>query len=699
MRLTLRTLLAWIDGLLEPADRTALGDKVASSAVAPVLVERIRGVVERGPLPAPEPTARGFAGDANTAAEYLDNVLPPERIEEFERVCIDSDLHLAEVAACHQLLADAARNPGLLDALDDAGRGRLLAALRQRVADADAAAVAVEGGAVRPVPRRLPPPRRASAAAWLSAAAALLLLAGLGGVLVWSLSKPEPRTVARVDPPVVPETAPVADPPPAVDVPGDAGDGTAAADTAVAADPEPAATEPAAAAEPDAAAVAGTDPAETTPAEAMADEVAIDVAVPADTSVPQGDALAIAAPAPRPRPPAVAGDAAAAAVPPRPPLPASSSSSGVILRRGPDDAWVLHDDSIPLGPGEEVVVPAACAAEIELDGVIVRLRPATRALISKDDDGLARLTLESGRAVIVSRDRAARIGLTAGGLAGVVESGLERPLGIEVAGRREGGRVGLTAGVFATGPVVWRHLGTRAAAGTTSDLPAGGGMAWDDVDPATARILPAVAEPAWLVDPGISRVDRAAGAELAERLAATPTAEVLAAMATDVRAEHRMVAAVTLAVLGDYEPLARQLCSGAPRTTLYEGQWAALESLGVPLALARGADSAAAWDAALVAEAPAGRGADLAAMSRGFDEVALAGGAAADLVAALESADLAVRRFAFRALREAVPDRDAASRYRPDRPPTLRRDGVSWWRGQLEQGRIGAAGTSDATAP
>lgn len=705
MRLTLRTLLAWIDGLLEPADRTALGEKVGASSVAPVLVERIRGVVERGPLPAPEPTARGFAGDANTAAEYLDNVLPAERIEEFERVCIDSDLHLAEVAACHQLLADVARNPNLLDSLDDAGRRRLLDVLRQRVSDADAAAATVTTGtATRTVVRRPVPARPASAAAWLSAAAALLLLAGLGTALVWSLWKPSSRQVARNERPVAEQPAAAAEPPAAVDAAPPADGAAVAADVAVVDEPEPAVEEPRPPAEtepsdPPADAVVDAEPAGAMAGDAMESEVALDVAVPADTSVPQGDALAIAAPAPRPRPPLAAGGAAADAAPSRPPLPAPSSGTGVLLRRAADGGWTLHDGSAAIGPGEELVVPAACAAEIEIDGVIVRLLPATRALVSRDDDGLVRLTLESGRVAMLSRDPAARIGITAGGLAGVVETGLDRPLGVEVLGRRGGGRVGLAAGVFTTGPVVWRHVGTLAAAGATSDLPAGGGLVWDDVDPASARMLPAVEEPRWLVDTGISRVDRAAALVLAERLAADPPAEVLERMATDVRAEHRMAAAATLAVLGDYEPLARQLCSGEPRTALYEAQWAALEAVGVPLAIARGGDSAAAWDAALAAVAPAGTSEQLAAMSRGYDGAALMSGAAAELVTALDASDLAVRRFAFRALREALPDRDAASRYRPDRPPTLRRDGIAWWRGQLEQGRIGAGGTPDAPAP
>ena len=104
MRLTLRTLLAYLDEILEAEDAQELQQKIQESEVASQLVHRIRHVVGQLSGDAPSLRAEGLGKDANSVAEYLDNTLPPEKIAEFERICLESDDHLAEVAACHQIL-------------------------------------------------------------------------------------------------------------------------------------------------------------------------------------------------------------------------------------------------------------------------------------------------------------------------------------------------------------------------------------------------------------------------------------------------------------------------------------------------------------------------------------------------------------------------------------------------------------------
>jgi hypothetical protein len=104
MRLTLRTLLAYLDDLLEPAQAKELGAKIQESEMAAELIMKIRDVIRKRRLSAPLVNGPGCDMDANIVAEYLDNTLPPEAVGDLEKICLESDLHLAEVAACHQIL-------------------------------------------------------------------------------------------------------------------------------------------------------------------------------------------------------------------------------------------------------------------------------------------------------------------------------------------------------------------------------------------------------------------------------------------------------------------------------------------------------------------------------------------------------------------------------------------------------------------
>ena len=104
MRLTLRTMLAYLDDILDPEDAQQLGKKITESDFASDLVYRTLNSKRRTNLTAPRLDGTGIGSDPNSVAEYLDNTLDESRIPEFERICLESEMHLGEVASCHSIL-------------------------------------------------------------------------------------------------------------------------------------------------------------------------------------------------------------------------------------------------------------------------------------------------------------------------------------------------------------------------------------------------------------------------------------------------------------------------------------------------------------------------------------------------------------------------------------------------------------------
>ncbi|MFN4261431.1 MAG: HEAT repeat domain-containing protein [Gemmataceae bacterium] len=104
MRVNLRTLLAYLDDSLEPAETRRIGQLVAENAEAQRLIQRIRDVGARRRVGTPPATGPGAKLDVNTIAEYLDGVLSDDRQAEVEAIALSDETYLAELISCHQIL-------------------------------------------------------------------------------------------------------------------------------------------------------------------------------------------------------------------------------------------------------------------------------------------------------------------------------------------------------------------------------------------------------------------------------------------------------------------------------------------------------------------------------------------------------------------------------------------------------------------
>jgi len=754
MRLTLRTLLAWMDGVLPPAAAEELAGKVEASPAAQVLADRIRGLVDGAERP-PAPAGPDLASEVNAVAEYLDNALDPDALADFERECLASDVRLAEVAACHRLLAET-------KALTRQAVPRLEKPPAPTATPRPSDRLPWDASSVASRPRAAETPATPWAS-WLLAVAATLLLVVLAGLFGWSVVRDRARRA--VPPPVnvvvapggtdagqpvqprrpdgPPEDNPVAlasrpAPPPA------------SRDQA----PDVAATPPVARpAEPLEPGTTMAPPPAPPPEPGKPDRAAtVGQPLAIEVTVPFGGALAIGAP--RPRPPAGAGAPPAgppmAAPDDTPPAPAPptedppGADSRVKVVAGPPllhlDLAANADDLsgwLAAPSGRAVSLPARVVAAgfagasssaaalsagggaggtvVAFDGLELTLRPGSHVTLARGD---AAAPLHVGvlfGAIAIAGQGSVLV--EAGDVAGIATLGPGGPLGVELQLVLPPGADPATSPatrianlVTATAPVAWRQTARDggppdpplAGLPVEGALPPRSRVEWTDRDPAAVAVDMAGSIPPWVTGGWpADRLDRAVAAELSARLLPdAPAAAPLEMLAQSPREEVRVAAAATLATLGDYRPLARLLCAEEPPDALREGRWQELEAATVPLSLARGPNAAAALGDSLAAEGPPGRGEDLLRLARGFGDEELAAGADAWLVVALDDPRLVIRRYAIKNLHEITGvDRADRLRYRADRNAGLRKDGVSWWRSRQERGLVSRQPGADPPRP
>ncbi|QDT18123.1 hypothetical protein [Alienimonas californiensis] len=458
MRLTLRTLLAYLDDQLSPSEMQEIGAKLKDAPAARELAERAKETIRRRRLGVPgDPGAGGDAGaptpdvaalDPNEVAAYLDNALPPERVAAVEQVCLNDDAHLAEVAAGHQILTQVLSEPV---AVPPTLASRLAGLAPAAAADPDVAAhpsrpahqsspnmAAVPAGPRSEgfeagLPEHLRKHTRRSWG-WVPYAAAALLAAIWLGSL--ALDEDMLRGWAGGADPANPDatglpSAAVADAENAAEVDDPAGDAAGEAGDAVdASAARLAAAEAAAAAvvaadtaadEAEAVRLADTMPVDPPPPEAGAGPVAVassdatmptadaanaNPAAPAAGDAVSGDAVAGDA---------VAGDAATAdaapgpAVRPSAPLTVADGRGlyALDLERG---GFYLVPAGQPVPKGVPLVVPEPLQATVAVEGLplTIELLGGTRALFdpAQADGALVGLAVVDGRVRLIRGDAA-----------------------------------------------------------------------------------------------------------------------------------------------------------------------------------------------------------------------------------------------------------------------------------------------------
>jgi hypothetical protein len=724
LRLTLRTLLAWLDGVLPAAEADAFADKLSSSGSARMLVDRIRGVVVHPGLDSPKVIGRGLGSDANSVAEYLTNSLPADAVATFERVCIESDAHLAEVAACHRMLVEARNDPKIFEPPEPRELDRLLAATGGLAATLGYAGNAsgsngpLNGplnGTVEkhPEPQLVKPqqaaspaaePSKTSITAWASVITAVLLVGLLAGTLAWKLIPGRsggamPRNadaVAVREPPPEPPRAPE----------------ESAVEPPQAAPQAPPQTEEAAAETQDE--VPKQDPKSedavvVAPSREPEAAVATEDPKPPVGRVPGGDALAIGAKATpvAVEPAATTPTKPAAAAPPPQPGPdepgfATVGGIPLLLKRigetgGPAD-WALLAAESRLSASADLLVPEGFFPTLAIGKATIRLIGPARAVLRPREDAAAEIELVFGRAIVGGIEAGRPMAFVAGQLAGRLETG--DPIGLEVRFDRVAGSDPANVPSTTVGSIAFPAGGRLALEpGIAAIAAPDAGLVRPDGSVATGVVVTGRGEaslglPEWLASPSAQRLlDRLATDALAASLASAPPPAALERLLEDNRLENRSAAAATLAVMGRYEPLAKLLAEEEQGLRLPARAWESLERAAVPLALARGPTSAGRLLAAFESVVPPDDGKLVRQLVVGFSDESLAAGGDAVLVAALEHPSLLIRRLAASRLYGAVPLAAADRlRYRPDGPPAARAEAVKWWRTQLEKGRIRGGG-------
>lgn len=724
MRLTLRTLLAYLDNVLDPADAEQLGAKIRDSEFATGLKGRIQSIVVKPRMGAPKIDAKGLTGDANNVAEYLDSSLPPDRVGDFERVCLESDVSLAEAAACHQILTLVLGKPADVPV----GLRERVYALNMEPTVAVASAVSAAAGpagatkppppppptdAELPTPPPVKPPlevpdyllagRRSSFWPIAATVAAMLLLAvgvlrllgpfdsqhplvtalGLGAGGEQVAEAPNDPGLMVEQPPTQPGPAPIGEPNDA-SMDEDNPAMTRTDDERPVAPPGDVETP----VNPPVDPIAGAPDAPPTEVEPMA---------PLPPALP----LRPKSPDDLPNDPAVVGgpaaameeEAADAAQPPGEAPPAAVSgdvgrfvSDEHVLARFNAAAglWQRLPTRALLTAGERLVALPSYRPQLALaSGAQVTLIGETAIVLAPPREGRSVVLVDYGRLLVDSVGAAgAQIEFNLTGLKGVATlSDPDSSLAVEVRPYLPPGTNPEMPGTAAVpvvdlfavrGSVVWQEEGQEPVV-----IPMNFGRTYiGATPPVTSGPFKA---PDWTDSRSVSGFDRETSYALHELLSTEkPLTVALQEQLQDRRAEIRALSARSLVALDQFEPIIKELSDSRQYTFWF----AELDTLRD--ALARGPESAAAVRESISRIRPEVSD-ELYRLLWNYSPEQLARGEAETLVKALESPDMDIRVVTFDNLRRIT---GALMLYRPERRVDQNKLAVQKWKERLKEGGI-----------
>ncbi len=702
MRLTLRTLLAYLDDILEPADAEVLGAKIRESDFAGGLIHRIRNSVGRLRLSSPQLLGKGLGADANTVAEYLDNELPSERVPDFEKVCLESDVHLAEVASCHEILTlvlgEAANvEPTLRQrvyALNQAGAATGAKVATTRRIDAAVASrdllSGLEQGASAETDHAgttagredVDTSRRTSAGIRWALAGLLLTLAA--ALVIWRLS---PTTSESSLPLNLATLAPddgQGETPPATVV------GDVATPSAIETPGQPVGEASELEPGPEPSTVASNPPSDADPASLSMEPAppAVNEAAVPDASIRTNESaeptrdVPVGPPIPQPT-----------VMEPEKVIPAESTEAvprlQPIQRRYPDQQplavwqqeqgiWRLMEAHDPVLPGQSFLAPALFQAELLLGDELefASLGPA-RWTIPGDASQPWQLPLGrfqlSGKAGTKPQFEFSSAGH-------VIHLDFTEPASVvdlEIRPESEPGVDPLKSRAE-TQVRIWVRTGEvslRLDEGTAESVRADN--LWWMNDQGRVEVRPELAPIA--MSESLREIDLQARRDVSSQLVGEPSLQAaLMSGWHDRRSDVRSLAARGLAALGVFEPLIETF-----RDPKYHAAWQS-HFLALQEACHQGPESAGqVQKALLVSGGPDGQA--LYRMLWGYRSDQLRSGDARKLVNYLESPSLPIRVFALESLREIT---GSTARYRPDYHSNRRKESVRSWQRRLQNGEI-----------